>query len=395
MFCTNCGKQLEDGDRFCGNCGTPVENPTEISPVIPVVEIVEPVETVEPAKIDFEGIDQNLNQQPEMNKAAAPQASPAPSYQQPTATIQPAPQKSKKKKVLIIVIIAAVVFIGICIGVFVGVKKFINKVVDQIEIETVSDEEYIDIVKKGFLPGYNTYTVGDVFDGFFFSSEWKYFQASDGDHVVQFEGDCFSDDVLIDVLVQFIVKGDDFELYALEVDGEVQDDAMTTDILDQIYTQASQYGLEEHEPTSGSAKSSNQQEALDAAKSYIEYMGMSRDELIEQLEWEGFTTEAATYAADNCGADWYEEAEQSAADYLKYLGMSYTGLLDQLEYDGFTPDQAKKAVEACNPDWNEQAAKCAQGYLDIDLSKEEIYDMLQYEGFTEEQIQYGMNAIGY
>ena len=26
MFCTNCGYKLKDGDRFCENCGTPVEN---------------------------------------------------------------------------------------------------------------------------------------------------------------------------------------------------------------------------------------------------------------------------------------------------------------------------------------------------------------------------------
>ena len=34
MFCTNCGYELKEGDRFCENCGTPVENPPVENPPV-------------------------------------------------------------------------------------------------------------------------------------------------------------------------------------------------------------------------------------------------------------------------------------------------------------------------------------------------------------------------
>ena len=42
-------------------------------------------------------------------------------------------------------------------------------------------------------------------------------------------------------------------------------------------------------------------EAVKKAEQYLEMMGFSRSGLIEQLEFEGFTTEEATYAADQLG----------------------------------------------------------------------------------------------
>ena len=48
--------------------------------------------------------------------------------------------------------------------------------------------------------------------------------------------------------------------------------------------------------------------ALESAKSYLDVSPFSHSGLIQQLEFEGYTTEEATYAADNCGADWNEQA---------------------------------------------------------------------------------------
>ena len=48
--------------------------------------------------------------------------------------------------------------------------------------------------------------------------------------------------------------------------------------------------------------------ALKSADSYLRYSAFSHDGLINQLEYEGYSTEEATYAADNCGADWDEQA---------------------------------------------------------------------------------------
>jgi hypothetical protein len=84
----------------------------------------------------------------------------------------------------------------------------------------------------------------------------------------------------------------------------------------------------------------SQKNALREARSYLDYTAFSYTGLIEQLEYEGYSNEDATYGADNCGADWYEQAEKMAASYLEYKGFSRNGLIEQLEYEGFTPEQA-------------------------------------------------------
>lgn len=86
--------------------------------------------------------------------------------------------------------------------------------------------------------------------------------------------------------------------------------------------------------------------ALASAKSYLSFSAFSYTGLIGQLEYEGYTTEEATYAVDNCGADWNEQAARCAESYLKYSSFSRTGLIEQLEYEGFTYAQAVYGVEA-------------------------------------------------
>ena len=85
--------------------------------------------------------------------------------------------------------------------------------------------------------------------------------------------------------------------------------------------------------------------ALRAAESYLESIPFSHDGLIAQLEYDGYSTAEATYAADNCKADWYQQAVLSAKNYLDIMAFSRSGLIEQLEYDGFTHDQAIYGVE--------------------------------------------------
>lgn len=88
-----------------------------------------------------------------------------------------------------------------------------------------------------------------------------------------------------------------------------------------------------------------QKNALASAKSYLDFAAFSYSGLIKQLEFEGYTTEEATYAVDNCGADWYEQAVKSAESYLEFTSFSKQGLIEQLEYEGFTHEQAVYGVE--------------------------------------------------
>lgn len=139
-----------------------------------------------------------------------------------------------------------------------------------------------------------------------------------------------------------------------------------------------------------------QKNALSKAHDYLSYSAFSYSGLIDQLEYEGFTSEEATYAADNCGADWSKQAAKKALDYLGYSAFSYSGLIEQLEYEGFSTEEATFAVDSCGADWNEQAAKKAQDYLKLSsFSRSGLIDQLKYEGFTNDQAEYGASAAGY
>lgn len=94
-----------------------------------------------------------------------------------------------------------------------------------------------------------------------------------------------------------------------------------------------------HTATSGESN------ALKSAQTYLSIMAFSYRGLVEQLEYEGYTTSEAEYAADNCGADWNLQAVKKAKEYLAVMSFSKDGLLEQLEYEGFTHSQATYGVE--------------------------------------------------
>lgn len=136
--------------------------------------------------------------------------------------------------------------------------------------------------------------------------------------------------------------------------------------------------------------------ALQSAKNYLNIFAFSYSGLIEQLKYEQYSNSAATYAANNCGADWNEQAAKSALSYLNSSAFSYSGLVDQLKYEGFTDEQAIIAVDRCGANWNIQAARLAQEYINyLSFSRSELIDQLEYEGFTHEQAEYGVSAVGF
>ena len=85
--------------------------------------------------------------------------------------------------------------------------------------------------------------------------------------------------------------------------------------------------------------------ALDEAKNYLKAMGFSKQGLKQQLEYEGYTIDEATYAVNNCGANWKEQAVRVAKNYLKTMPFSKQGLIEQLEYEGFTNEEAAYGVD--------------------------------------------------
>ena len=136
--------------------------------------------------------------------------------------------------------------------------------------------------------------------------------------------------------------------------------------------------------------------ALSQAHSYLNFSAFSYSGLIDQLEYEGYTEAEATYAADNCGADWFEQALKEAKSYLSFSAFSHSGLIDQLKYEGYTKEQAVYAADNCGADWMAQAVKCAESYLSFSsFSRSKLIDQLEYEGFTHEQAVYGAEKNGY
>ena len=199
--------------------------------------------------------------------------------------------------------------------------------------------------------------------------------------------------------------------------------------------------------------SKGDEQAYKKALSYLEHSAFSYTGLIEQLEFEGFSTEEATFAADNCGADWFAQAIKSAESYMKsssfsqsglveqleyegftteqatqaaavvfggasdestggsvsqqnalrsaksyldFSAFSYKGLIEQLEYEGFSSDDAIYAADNCGADWKEQAVKQAESYLSFSsFSRSDLVEQLEYEGFTHEEAEYGVTQVGY
>lgn len=136
---------------------------------------------------------------------------------------------------------------------------------------------------------------------------------------------------------------------------------------------------------------SGQQNALQQAKNYLSIYAFSKNGLIKQLKYEGYSSSEAKYAVKHCGANWKAQAVQKALDYLDTTAFSKSGLIKQLKYEGFTAKQAKYGVSLCGANWKKQAVKKAKEYLNyMSFSKSRLISQLEYEGFTKEQAKYAV-----
>ncbi|MDZ7918406.1 MAG: Ltp family lipoprotein [Rhodococcus sp. (in: high G+C Gram-positive bacteria)] len=88
-------------------------------------------------------------------------------------------------------------------------------------------------------------------------------------------------------------------------------------------------------------------------------------------------------------------AVRAAKDYLAYTAFSRQGLIEQLQFEDYSTQDATFAVDYVAPDWNLQAAKAAQNYLDYTaFSRQGLIDQLMFEGYTSAQAQYGVDQTG-
>ena len=151
-------------------------------------------------------------------------------------------------------------------------------------------------------------------------------------------------------------------------------------------------------------------QAEQTAQSYLDSGGFSREGLIDQLVFEGFTRSQAEHgvkavyqsggestaqdSGESASTTGQEQAVETAQSYLDMGGFSRTGLIEQLGFEGFSKAEAKYAVDHINPNWNKQAEQSAQSYLDMGgFSRSALIDQLVFEGFTRSQAEHGVNAV--
>ncbi|MFD6856031.1 Ltp family lipoprotein [Rhodococcus sp. NPDC060090] len=98
------------------------------------------------------------------------------------------------------------------------------------------------------------------------------------------------------------------------------------------------------EPATTGGMTGGQRNAVRAAEGYLDFAAFSRQGLIDQLEFEDYSTEDATFAVDYVSPDWNEQAALAAENYLEFSAFSRQGLIDQLIFEGYTSEQAQYGV---------------------------------------------------
>jgi hypothetical protein len=145
-------------------------------------------------------------------------------------------------------------------------------------------------------------------------------------------------------------------------------------------------------PLSGTV---SQQNAVRKAESYLRSSAFSRSGLISQLEFSGFNSADATYAADSLGTNWSNQAIKKAESYLRSSAFSRSGLISQLKFSGFSEADATLGTDAQKANWNEQAALKAASYLRSSaFSRVSLIAQLEFSGFTKAEAEYGASKAG-
>ena len=95
-----------------------------------------------------------------------------------------------------------------------------------------------------------------------------------------------------------------------------------------------------------SQESGQNDDVIAAAKKYVETGNYTYTSLIDKLQQDGFSTGNAEYAANNCGADWNGMAANEAKNLIDGGVTTKEEIVDQLIFKGYTYQQAVHGAEA-------------------------------------------------
>lgn len=190
--------------------------------------------------------------------------------------------------------------------------------------------EYVDGVPTGWCAMY----LAGVYDGYVF---WGCFEDGESRGVCYTpSGDCVYAEYVQGKLIVTSNRVDDSK-------EKVEEE---TPPVDTVETETPETAPEESIPEETKQQiTTGMRNAANRARKYLQFTAFSYSGLINQLKFEGYTDEEATYGADNCGADWNEQAVKKAKQYLDFSDFSKSGLISQLEFEGFTHEQAVYGAE--------------------------------------------------
>ena len=154
-------------------------------------------------------------------------------------------------------------------------------------------------------------------------------------------------------------------------------------------------------PTKDPAVAAAEAEAAAKAKAEADAAAKAKTEADAAAKAQAAADAAAAKAAAEAeaaakkGTISQQSAQRKAGDYLKFTAFSRSGLIDQLVFEKFSVDDATWAVDHMTIDYNEQAAKKAKDYLKFtSFSRSGLVDQLLFEGYTPEQAEYGASTTG-
>jgi len=118
-----------------------------------------------------------------------------------------------------------VVFMGLLVGFVYNAKK------------DITDNEYIDTVKEGYLGNFSEVSVRNAFNYAFFEPYWRYYQAKTGEHVVELSGDITFEGERGHAILQFVVdeQTKKFTAYAMKFNDVVLSPVQNRLLIGMVY----------------------------------------------------------------------------------------------------------------------------------------------------------------
>ena len=199
MYCSHCGKQVDEKAKFCGSCGKSIE-----------IKNTAPVNQNVPSNTN-----QNVPNYPNQQEMFTNN----PEISEILSIGQPPRKKSIVGRIMGIIAVIAVVTVVI------------------IALSGSSKNKYVDFVKSGHPNLYPNTNYGEAFGAFFSNPKWKYFKSDNGQDVVEFSGGCSYQGAEVTATLQFILDYEDgtFETGAFDMNGVPQIQLVTNAIISKVF----------------------------------------------------------------------------------------------------------------------------------------------------------------